>query len=183
MADTQDIDVEQIMQQVRENIRSRKPGPASSSLTHPSSEAQLAADLTALHSGHDVYRAHFPSHRRVLGRFIIFAKKTLLQLLTPILVKQAAYNAANTRVMAHLMGRLAALDEQQRQMRVEGLSQQAQAALEARLGGLEEQQRQALMALEARLGGLETQLAQVRAEVLPQQAQALTALEAQQGGV
>ena len=53
---------------------------------------------------------------------------------------------SHTRVMTHLMGQLAALDEQQRQMRVEGLSQQAQAltALEARLGGLEEQQRQLL---------------------------------------
>ena len=90
MADAQDIDVEQIMQQVRENIRSRRPGPASSGLTHPSSEAQMAADL------------------------------------------------AHTRVMAHLMGWLAVLDEQQRQMRVEGLSQQAQAltALEARQGGV-----------------------------------------------
>src|SRR5262249_32425424 len=163
MADTQDINVEQIMQQVWEKIRSRKSGPASSGLTYPSSEAQIAADLTALHSGHDVYRAHFPSHRRVLGRFIIFVKKTLLQLLTPVFVKQAAYNAANTRVMVHLMGQLTALDEQQRQMRVEGLSQQALTALEARLGELEEQQRRALRALEARLEGLEAQ----RRQTLP----------------
>src|SRR5262245_25569435 len=132
MADVQDIDVEQVMEQVRENIRRRRQEPTLAYPTERSSDDQVTAALASLHHDHDIYRMHFTSHRRVLGPFVLAVKKTLRQLLTPILVRQASYNDANTRVIAYLMERLA--------------------ALEARLGGLEEQQRQTL---ERRFGGLE----------------------------
>jgi len=152
MADVQDIDVEQIMGQVRENIMRRRQEPTLSYPTERSSDGQVMADLASLHNGYDIYRMHFTSHRRILGPFLVFVKKTLRQLLTPILVRQASYNAANTRVIVHLMKQMVALDEQQREVQGKELPQQALAGLEGRLGGLEEQ------------------LAQVRANVLPQQA-------------
>jgi SAM-dependent methyltransferase len=158
MADVQDIDVEQIMKQVQENIRRRRQEPTLAYQTEYASNGQVTADLASLHNDHNISSMNFTSHRRVLGPLIVSVKKTLRQLLTPILIKQASYNAANTRVTAHLMERLAALDEQQKQVQGQELPQQQQAlvALEGRLGRLEGQQ-QALVALEGRLGRLEEQ--------------------------
>jgi SAM-dependent methyltransferase len=152
MADVQGIDVEQIMKQVQENIRRRRQAPTLAYQTEYASNGQVTDDLASLHTDHDIYSMHFTSHRRVLGPLIVSVKKTLRQLLTPILIKQASYNAANSRVVAHLTERLAALEEQQRQVQGEALpQQQALVALEGRLGRLEERQ-QALVALQQQVG-------------------------------
>jgi len=199
MAEVQDIDVEQIMEQVRENIRRRLPEPTLADPTEHSFNGQVTSALASLHSDHDIYSMRFTSHRRVFGPIIVAVKKTLRQLLTPILVRQASYNAANTRVVAHLVERLAALEEQQQvhgkelpqqrqavEARLDGLEAQRQAlaALEARLSGFEAQQRQALAALEVRLGGFEAQqppaLAALEARLSEFEAQLLPALAALQ---
>ena len=68
----------------------------------PAQGAQGTADLTLLRSGGDLTRINFTSHRRNLGPLVVLAKRGLSRLLTPILERQSAYNAANARVIASL---------------------------------------------------------------------------------
>jgi hypothetical protein len=49
----------------------------------------------------------------VVGRVVVFVKNLLRQLLTPTLERQVAYNLANTRIVASVDERLAAVDERQ----------------------------------------------------------------------
>jgi tRNA (mo5U34)-methyltransferase len=72
----------------------------------PAKGAQGTADLALLLSGSDVTRINFTSHRRVLGPLVVLAKRGLSRLLTPILERQTAYNAANARVIASLKDEL-----------------------------------------------------------------------------
>ena len=66
------------------------------------SNGQGAVDLASLHSCYDIYNIHFTSHRKILGWPIIFAKKLLRRLLTPILERQLTYNTANTHLVSAL---------------------------------------------------------------------------------
>jgi tRNA (mo5U34)-methyltransferase len=75
----------------------------------PAKGAQGTADLALLLSGSDLTRIIFTSHRRVLGPLVVLAKKGLSRLLTPILERQTAYNAANARVIASLKDEFSAL--------------------------------------------------------------------------
>jgi tRNA (mo5U34)-methyltransferase len=67
------------------------------------------ADLTLLRSGGDLTRIGFTSHRRRLGPLVVLAKQGLSRLLTPILERQTAYNAANARVISSLRNEISAL--------------------------------------------------------------------------
>jgi O-antigen chain-terminating methyltransferase len=71
----------------------------------------MAEDLGLLQSSQDISQVYFSSHRRVVGNIIVFAKKALQQILTPILERQSAYNAANTRLIAALYERVSRLEE------------------------------------------------------------------------
>jgi O-antigen chain-terminating methyltransferase len=73
---------------------------------------QEPADLAFLQSGYDVYHINFTSHRKVLGRVVVFFKQVLRQLMTPILERQCAFNAASARVASHLQGQAFHLQEQ-----------------------------------------------------------------------
>lgn len=129
MEDPQEIDVERIMERVRENIRRRRnvgEGLMPSRSPAPPADGQVAADLAFLHSGYDVGHIHFTSHRRILGPFVVLVKKMLRKLLTPILTRQVAYNAANTRVATHLKEQIEALGQRQAQLREQVLATQAQ---------------------------------------------------------
>ncbi len=75
----------------------------------PAKGAQGTADLALLHSGSDLTHINFTSHRRRLGPLVVLAKKGLSRLLTPILERQTAYNAANARVIASLKDEFSAL--------------------------------------------------------------------------
>jgi tRNA (mo5U34)-methyltransferase len=75
----------------------------------PVTGEQGTADLTLLRSGGDLTRIDFTSHRRRLGPFVVLAKRGLSRLLTPILERQTAYNAANARVIASLKNEISAL--------------------------------------------------------------------------
>jgi len=115
MDQVQEIDVEQIMRSIRENIRRRRGAeghPTSEKPTSPFDDGQAAADFAYLHSGYDIQHVSFASHRRIVGALVVAAKKALRKLLTPILERQSAYNAASVRVMTHIKDRTDALNRQ-----------------------------------------------------------------------
>jgi SAM-dependent methyltransferase len=101
MNDVQEINVDELMAQVRENLSNRQRSRAD--LTPlPSANGPVTADLAALERSHDIYHLHLTSHRKILGPFILLAKKVVKQLLTPSLERQSEYNGANNRVALHL---------------------------------------------------------------------------------
>lgn len=175
--DIQEVNVEQVMEQIREDIRRRRQGSSPADGGSPASHNPVAADLASLHNTYDLSRVYFTSHRRVLGRFVIFAKQGLRKLLSPILQRQLAYNAANTRVASYLW-------EQ-----VEGIRQQQAAALPAlreitlgQIDSLEQQQVTALQALQVEVAeqveGIRRQQAAVQEEIAGLGQQQATALHA-----
>ena len=154
MADAQGIDVEQIIEHTRERIRKRQQDMMPSGLSIPTVDSQVSSDLTSLHDNYDVYNFHFTSHRWVLGKFVVLAKKILRKLLTPMLTRQVAYNASNTRAVTHVMEQLGHLARQQPRLIEDIRAEQAQSRT-----------------------ALEEQLTQVRTELLTSQAQSQVALE------
>src|SRR5262245_19777893 len=110
MAESPEVDVERIMEQIRENVRKRqqRESPSDDASPPPSDGASppppepVLEELTALHCGYALYPLHFTSHRRGVGLMVVWAKKLLQKLLTPVLERQSAYNAANARVSAQL---------------------------------------------------------------------------------
>jgi hypothetical protein len=105
MNEVQEIDVERIMERIRENIRRRRsagdiPAPERDSSTFL--HGQVATDFACLHSGYDINDVPFVSHRRILGSLVLATKKAIRKLLAPILDRQVAYNAASTRVATYL---------------------------------------------------------------------------------
>ena len=201
-----EIDVEKVMEQIRENVRKRRQELPPSQVAGPPPIDQGPADLTSLHRNHNIYPMHFTSHRKVWGRCVVSAKKVLQKLLTPILERQLAYNVANTRVTSHLWEQVTTLYQQQadalqalrlittlRQQQADAL-QALRAEVGAQVAGGLQQQADALQALRAEVdaqvaGGLQQQadaLQALRAEVdaqvaggLQQQADALQALRAE----
>src|SRR5919109_2903885 len=101
MNDIQEINVDDIMAQIRETVLHQQ-GTLADRATRPSSNSPVTADLTSLEGSHDIYHIHLTSHRKILGPFILLAKKVVRQLLTPSLERQSGYNAVNNRVALHL---------------------------------------------------------------------------------
>jgi len=154
MADAQGIDVERIIEHTREGIRKRQQEMMPSGLSILTVDSQVSSDLTSLHDNYDVYNLHFTSHRWVLGKFVVFAKNTLRKLLTPMLTRQAAYNASNTRVVTHVMEQLGHLVRQQSRLLedvIRASQVQSRTALEEQLTQVRAKQAQSLAALEERL--------------------------------
>jgi 2-polyprenyl-3-methyl-5-hydroxy-6-metoxy-1,4-benzoquinol methylase len=143
MADAQEIDIEQIMEWLREDIKRRRLQHSFEDQPTHFPDDELAADFASLHAGYDVYNLEFTSHRRIFGPLVTFAKKALRQLLTPILTRQVTYNAVNSRVATRLGQQLAALSRQlqvyEGSLTAEG---QARQALQAQLAAYGQQARQ-----------------------------------------
>jgi O-antigen chain-terminating methyltransferase len=139
--ETPEIDVTALMEEIRARIRRRQPELSPPDTASPRPNDSVATDVAALQSDYDIYHLHFTSHRRVLGRLVVLAKRLLRQLLTPILERQLAYNAANARVAAYLYQRLDELPQQRAALQ----------ALSERLDGVQQQQTAALRALRAEL--------------------------------
>jgi O-antigen chain-terminating methyltransferase len=202
MDERQQIQVEASTEQIRENLRQQQEIIPAAAANLPS-DAPVAADLTSLHSGYDIYHIRFTSRRKVLGWLVVLAKRVLRQLLTPILERQLDYNAANARMISHLWQRAIALQQISQELagqigRVHqelagqiGRVQQEQAAalqvlqaeLAGQIGGVHQEQVAALLALRAELAG---QIGRVQAELAGQigrvhqeQAAALQVLQAQ----
>ena len=149
MNEVQEIDVERIMERIRENIRRRRsagdiPAPERDSSTFL--HGQVATDFACLHSGYDINDVPFVSHRRILGSLVLATKKAIRKLLAPILDRQVAYNAASTRVATYLKDWIEAQGQISDRLRKDV------AALEARL-------RAEMLAAESRLSRLSEALA------------------------
>jgi O-antigen chain-terminating methyltransferase len=141
MNEVQEIDVEQIMERIRENIRRRRSAgdiPTPEHDTSPFLHGQVAADLDYLHSGYDINNMPLVSHRRILGSFVLFTKKVIRKLLAPILERQVTYNAASARVATALKDCVVAQG-------------QISDALRQDIGALEARLRAELLAAESRL--------------------------------
>lgn len=105
MAEGQDADVQQVMERIRENIRRRRslePSPGSEPPASAFDHGQGSPDFARLQSLGDLRQISFTSHHWLLGPLIIAVKKILFKLLTPLLERQAAYNAASARAMADI---------------------------------------------------------------------------------
>jgi O-antigen chain-terminating methyltransferase len=99
------MDVEEVMERIRETIRRRRSSPelvAPANAISPVDNGGGAPDFASLHSLHDIRNISFDSHRRVLGPLVGAVKRILQKLLTPILERQVAYNAANVRAIGTL---------------------------------------------------------------------------------
>jgi SAM-dependent methyltransferase len=116
MAELQEIDVEQLMERVRENVRRRKSvqeDPTPEDGTSPFDDGPGAADLAYLHSGYDVRNVPLASPRPLIGPLVVAAKKIFRTLFAPALGAQVVYNAASTRVIAQMNEWIARLGRQQ----------------------------------------------------------------------
>jgi SAM-dependent methyltransferase len=105
VAEAQDADVQQVMERIRENIRRRRSlehGSTSEPLAPAFDHGQEAPDFAHLQSVGDLRKISFTSHRWLLGPLIIAVKKMLFTLLTPLLERQATYNAASARALADI---------------------------------------------------------------------------------
>jgi 2-polyprenyl-3-methyl-5-hydroxy-6-metoxy-1,4-benzoquinol methylase len=152
MGEVQEIDVERIMERIREDIRRRRSvegSPASDNHVSPFDDGQAAADFSYLHSGYNIQNVSFVSHHRILGPFLVAIKNVLRRLLTPIFERQVAYNIAGTRVTTHLKEWIGTLDRQQTHAvqtvkNQVGILEQSQAQLSDRVLGAQAQLREEL---------------------------------------
>jgi SAM-dependent methyltransferase/molybdopterin converting factor small subunit len=96
------IDVEATAECSRETSWKRGQELSLEEIASPPTNGQGAVDLASRQSCYDIYNIHFTSHRKILGWPIIFAKKLLRRLLTPILERQLTYNAANIQIVSAL---------------------------------------------------------------------------------
>src|ERR687888_630942 len=151
MDHVEEIDINEIVEQIREKIRVHQQEFSRLDVAGPLSDGPTATDLASLQSSYDIY---FTSHRKALGRLVVSAKQVLRKLLTPILERQSTYNAANARVTSYLCKQLERVLQQQvaalQVMRMEVADQ---------VERMRQQQAAALRALQAQLEGLGQQQA------------------------
>jgi SAM-dependent methyltransferase len=122
-----DVDVQRIVGQIREKLGRRRSENGVPTAAPVEIDSQLATDLSGLFSLSDPSQVQLSSHRKVFGRFVLWLKRVLRQLLTPILVRQTGYNATNARVVSRLHEHLVSLAMQQAQLRDELLAAQQDA--------------------------------------------------------
>jgi len=201
MHEAQKIDVERIMERIRENIKRRKGSeedPQAEEHASPFADGQATVDFSHLHSGYDIRPSSFVSHRRMLGRLVGAVKQILVRLLAPILERQVTYNAANTRVATHMKDWVTTLSHHQVKMghalgahmeaieRAQAPLRDGQTALQERVAAFESQLRQGESQLRQELAATESRLREILAiqarlgDELAAQSQALH--EARQAG-
>jgi SAM-dependent methyltransferase len=176
MPETLEIDVEQLMERIRDNIgqrRSEVPPPDAST---PAAESQRPADFTFLQSGYDIQHVPITSHRKVIGRFIVFAKNVSRQLLTPVIERQVALNAANAQATSYLCEQV----EEMRQQQAVAL-QTLQTTIVQQVEAMSQQQAVALQTLRQEIAASEqrqaTALQAVQTAIVEQQAVAIQTLQ------
>src|SRR5678816_2251169 len=102
MDDVRQIDVKDLMEQMRKKMRKRQQEFFPSDPANAFSNGPVAADLASLQSSYDIYHIHFTSHRKGLGWLVVLVKQALRKLLTPILERQLVFNMASTLIASHL---------------------------------------------------------------------------------
>jgi hypothetical protein len=140
VSDSQNREVERIAAELQASIRKarvpRSPIPVSR-VTIPEGafepDSAIEIELAVLRSSYDMAGAPFTSHRRVLGRCIIFFKNIARELLVQLLARQSAFNGAAVRAITRLKHRLDTLAEEQRRIT------QRLDALEARFDAVPQQ--------------------------------------------
>jgi len=172
MPETLEIDVEQLMQGFQDNIGKRRSEGSPPNASAPRSESQMPADIGFLQSDYDIQHISLTSHRKVMGRLVVFAKNVLRQLLTPILERQVAFNATTARVASSLWEQVEGTRQQQAialqtlrteiAEQVEGTRQQQAIALQTlrteiaeQVEGTRQQQAMALQTLRQEVEALE----------------------------
>ena len=179
MTDVREINVEEIMAQIREGIARRRAAgddPRETVAVPPPSRNHIVAEMATLQASSDIYNVPLTSHRRALGPFTVFVKRILRQLLTPILSRQVEYNAGNARILARLAEHVDALRQDLGRIRDEiarGQAQELQAVHE-RLDALDGEQARlrndvvasGLQAVHDRLDELDREHARLRNDVV-----------------
>ena len=122
--DSSDVDVQKIVDRIRDQLRRRLRTQQAPDVWALFADSQLTADVASLYSTSDPADVSFVSHRKVFGGLAATLKRILRRLLTPILWRQATYNAANARIASRVREHLATLFEHQRLMRDELLAAQ-----------------------------------------------------------
>ena len=180
MSEVPEMNVDQVMERIREGIRQRRSGTGPATASVPSSapldDAAVTAELERLQSVGDVRNVAFISHRRLLGRAVVTTKTVLRKLLTPILDAQTAYNTAAIRVMAHMRRWIETVDRRHTQAlavashRIERLEErlavQVAAACEEFTMKLTAQYAAQVDALEAQSQALQTQSQALHAQAV-----------------
>ena len=103
MSDFDDMNVQQIMERIREGLRAHVPGsapPAAGVVSFFGRE--LDDELASLAASVDLFQMSSPRGRRILGPVVTLVRRVLLRLLTPVLAKQTTYNATNARIAERL---------------------------------------------------------------------------------
>jgi len=149
-----ELNVAEIVQHIREQASKQRQKFALSNLTNPRRHSQMTEDLEFLQRSQDISQTRLSSHRKVIGDFIVLAKRAVYQLLTPVFEQQSAYNAINVRLLASLAERLERVEEQVASA-LEALRAEETTFLEGlretvvgQLEGLAQQQAAALQALQ-----------------------------------
>ena len=168
MNEVQEIDVEQIVERTRENIKRRRSVgdiPALEPDTSPFAHGPMVADFAYLHSDYDINNVSLVSHRRILGSLVVAMKKVIRRLLAPILDRQVAYNAASTRVMTNLKDWVEALARQQTYP-LQVVKEQMSALERSQAQLLERSQTAVLERIQAQMATLEHRQTQINDAVL-----------------
>ena len=174
MPQTLEIDVNQLMEQIRASRERGFSAPPRSQTTGSDHGGQEPPDLAFLQSGYDIYHIEFTSHRKVLGRVVVLLKQVLRQLMTPILERQCAFNLAGARVASHLQGQASHLQDQASQIQqqvshlqqqVEEIREQQAAVLQALRQNIEALGREHAAALEGLRTDLVDQIETLRRQV------------------
>jgi 2-polyprenyl-3-methyl-5-hydroxy-6-metoxy-1,4-benzoquinol methylase/uncharacterized membrane protein len=121
-----EIDVDQLMEQVR---ASRTTGVSETPSTPGKASfpaSQEPAELAFLQNNYDVYHIDFTSHRRIMGRVVVLIKQVLRKFMTPILERQCFFNAASARLASHMHQEIFQLQQQ-----LEAAREQQTTALQA----------------------------------------------------
>jgi len=113
MDDRREIDVEQVLAEVRERVR-RREGVARATFdrTLPIGERQAVADLAALQGDANLHAVRFPTDRKLLGWLAVGVKRLLMRLLFPVLQRQVEYNQANARLVWYLKEQVERLERE-----------------------------------------------------------------------
>jgi hypothetical protein len=167
MPQTLEIDVDQLMEQMRAGREKGFSAPPRFQTTGADYGCQEPPDLPFLRSGYDIYHIEFTSHRTVLGRVVVLLKRILRQLMTPILERQCALNLAGARVASHLQEQASQIQQQvfHLQQQVEELREQQTAVLQALRQNIDALGRDQAVALEVLRTDLVDQMQTFRQQV------------------
>lgn len=181
-----EINVEEIMEKIRENIRRRKeagvyppdPDPVAAPLTPAGGNSEIARDLAYLSSHWDIQnRGYFiSSHRPVAGKVLVKGRELVhgevRRYVDPVIWKQAEFNRATGRVLEVVSRQFSGIESFRQQIR-EDTAGQIQATIGEARSQLKERLQEQNLVVRNGISEAEEQIrtevaelaAQVKAEV------------------